>query len=342
MMSDNIFYAQWHITDRCNLRCIHCYQDDFTSKRELPIDNLVKIADNIVETLKKWDKKLLVTLTGGEPFLYNSIWELAGYLDSLRYVNEINFITNGTFTERNISMMRNLKKLKTVFVSFDGVNSLVNDNIRGEGVFEKVQENIKNLKAENISITAMFTLMKSNINDAYLLYDFVKELKIDGFIIERFVPIGTGEKIKKEVISGEEIKELYRDIFNKCGYEFELKDFAKYRALQVKFVYDEYNKEPTPEIQGAPCTAGSDGIGLLPNGAVLPCRRFYLPLGNLTEKSLESIWNNSEILKNIRDRKFLKGKCKECEIDNCSGCRAICYALTGDCFTEDPQCFYKV
>ena len=25
------FTLQWHITHRCNLRCTHCYQDDYTA-----------------------------------------------------------------------------------------------------------------------------------------------------------------------------------------------------------------------------------------------------------------------------------------------------------------------
>jgi len=45
-------------------------------------------------------------------------------------------------------------------------------------------------------------------------------------------------------------------------------------------------------------------------------------------------------LKEFKDglKNNLNGKCKNCEID-CVGCRALTYAVTGDLYEEDPQCF---
>ena len=53
----NEFYIQWHITDRCNLRCPHCYQEEYNSKSELSLIDLHKIADQITLALKKWKMK---------------------------------------------------------------------------------------------------------------------------------------------------------------------------------------------------------------------------------------------------------------------------------------------
>lgn len=35
------FYFQWHITEKCNLRCRHCYHDNYTSTNELNSDGLI-------------------------------------------------------------------------------------------------------------------------------------------------------------------------------------------------------------------------------------------------------------------------------------------------------------
>jgi MoaA/NifB/PqqE/SkfB family radical SAM enzyme len=70
------FYIQWHITDRCNLRCPHCYQEVYNSKSELSLSDLRKIADQITNALKKWKKKGRIALTGGEPFLKSEIFPL--------------------------------------------------------------------------------------------------------------------------------------------------------------------------------------------------------------------------------------------------------------------------
>ena len=46
------FYIQWHITNFCNLRCKHCYQDDFSKKSDLDGAGLKAISDNILTALK--------------------------------------------------------------------------------------------------------------------------------------------------------------------------------------------------------------------------------------------------------------------------------------------------
>ncbi len=63
------FGFQWHITDKCNLRCTHCYQEDYSGSNELGLDGLERIADEIIKTLSKWNKKGDIAITGGEPLL---------------------------------------------------------------------------------------------------------------------------------------------------------------------------------------------------------------------------------------------------------------------------------
>ncbi len=52
-----VFGFQWHITNKCKLRCAHCYQDDFSGSNEMDLDGLKLIADKITTTLTKWNKK---------------------------------------------------------------------------------------------------------------------------------------------------------------------------------------------------------------------------------------------------------------------------------------------
>jgi MoaA/NifB/PqqE/SkfB family radical SAM enzyme len=43
---------QWHITDRCDLRCSHCYQETY-SDPELNLSQLLSIVDQYDKFLKK-------------------------------------------------------------------------------------------------------------------------------------------------------------------------------------------------------------------------------------------------------------------------------------------------
>jgi radical SAM protein with 4Fe4S-binding SPASM domain len=95
------------------------------------------------------------------------------------------------------------------------------------------------------------------------------------------------------------------------------------------------------ELFGAPCIVGKDGIALMPDGTVYPCRRFPLKIGNLREEKLEDILATSDVTKKLNNKNYLKGKCKTCIIDSCFGCRALAYSVTGDFLAEDPLCLIK-
>jgi radical SAM protein with 4Fe4S-binding SPASM domain len=329
------FHIQWHITDKCNLRCIHCYQDVFTSKNELNWHGLLVVINNIIQTIKKWDACISITLTGGEPLLKHELWRLLEYLAKINEVYELNIITNGMVIELYIEHIIS-SPIANIFVSLDGVSAEINDSIRGKGSFQKVVNNIRLLKSYGNTIIIMFTLLRRNIEDAVKLLQFCRQLGVDGYIIERFVPLGYGRQILSEVVSGEFLNRLYQEIFNQCNVEYNPEEAVKYRALQVRF-----DNNNNIELYGAECIVGRHGIAVLPDGTVLPCRRFYLPIGNLQVQTLDEIWQSSDVLNNLRDKNNLYGKCRTCRISNCYGCRAMVYALTGDYMAEDLHCILK-
>ena len=67
---------QWHITHRCNLRCRHCYQEDFRS--EMGREELLDVLDKYERFLKERSLAGHINLTGGEPLASPYFPELAG------------------------------------------------------------------------------------------------------------------------------------------------------------------------------------------------------------------------------------------------------------------------
>ncbi len=331
---NDMFYIQWHILDRCNLRCIHCYQEQFTSENELSWEKLKAICDNLISTMCLWNKKLSLALTGGEPFLKQELWQIIEYLSRSEYIDTLKIITNGIFVDRHISNITKYPKLKEILVSIDGITQENNDSIRGLGVFNTVVENIRLLKSHNIPVTIMFTLLNRNLEDAYQLFDFTNTLSVDGYIIERFIPLGQGKKLINEAVPGEELDGLYQYIFNQCQEIYLPYEMIKYRALHIKF-------DEEVELYGGECIVGKDGLAILPQGDVLPCRRFNLPIGNLLDAPLSEIWTNSRLLNDLRSKENLKGKCGICKTADCYGCRAMTFALTCDYLAQDPHCWLR-
>ena len=329
------FYIQWHITNLCNLRCKHCYQENFSKDNDLEWAGLKKISDNILATLQEWGKKACIHLTGGEPLLKPELFPLLNYLDRSPLVEELGIITNGlSFDQEWVERLSSFSKLKKIKISLDGADAETNDSIRQKRTFEKVIKNLSLFKREDLfEIILMFTVMKRNLKSVPLFFQFSKDLNVNGFIIERFIPWGRGRERMEEVLNGKDWEELIKTLSDLFAIEEE-NTLLPYQAFQVCFDGEE------PELLGAPCVIGKDGLCVMPDGNVFPCRRFPISIGNLLSDSLRQIWEESEILEKLRRKENLKGKCGECDIKDCRGCRSLALALTGDYLGEDPHCWY--
>lgn len=344
---DNNFYFQWHITNKCNLRCSHCYQEDYTDSLDMSIQELNDIADKLFYTLSKWGKKGDISITGGEPFIRKDLFLFLEYLDSSEEVSNLDILSNGTLiTDEIAERLKNFAKLKWIQVSLDGASPETHDRIRGFGAFEKAIRGLKILTSHGIGVNIMLTLQRGNKEDVPSLIDLAIKEGVRGLTIERLVPMGSAKDMKESILSPEEIRDTFQYISDRADLEYEKGTqlrILKYRPLWINVdpcrAKAGINTNPHKEL-GAACSIGLDGLCILPDATVLPCRRLPIPIGNLKTDSLIKIWHASDLLWEIADKRNLKGKCNSCEfIPRCSGCRAMAYACTGDYLAEDPQCW---
>ncbi|MEY8430519.1 radical SAM protein [Lachnospiraceae bacterium 48-42] len=171
------------ITSKCNLRCTHCYnQERYWEKSENYKELNSKNVAKIVHRLKEMNFTRL-HLLGGEPLLSSNLFDfiLNGQKEDL----DVSIVTNGTLL--NSDMMKKLcnSGVWSLSVSLDGTTALVNDRIRGEGVFNKVVDNIKksveikNSLQPDMRLGISFTLTKQNLDTSKNLFDFVNDLNLD-------------------------------------------------------------------------------------------------------------------------------------------------------------------
>ena len=328
------FYIQWHITNLCNLRCRHCYQEDFSKKNDLDWAGLKKISNNILTTLNEWNRTASIHLTGGEPLLRPELVFLLDELDRKSTVEELGVITNGLLLDQErIERLSLFSKLKKIKVSLDGADAKTHDSFRQKGTFERVIKNLSLLKRESrFEIVLMFTVMKSNFRNLPALIRLCQDLSVDGLVLERFIPLGRGSEIPDQTLGRDQWKELVETLLEFFSMKTHEHEVLPYQAFQVVFTGDE------TELLGAPCIIGRDGLCVMPEGTVFPCRRFPIPIGNLLNNSLKQIWEKSEILEKLRIKENLKGRCGRCELEDCRGCRSLAFTLTGDYLGEDPHC----
>ncbi|HPZ09770.1 MAG TPA: hypothetical protein PL110_16850 [Candidatus Eremiobacteraeota bacterium] len=59
---------------------------------------------------------------------------------------------------------------------------------------------------------------------------------------------------------------------------------------------------------------------------------------NRTLEKLKKIFSNICDFLKEENKKYLKGNCYKCRIEDCSGCRARSFAISGDYLEEDSLC----
>jgi len=331
---ENEFYFQWHITEKCNLRCKHCYHAAYTSANELSLSELILIGDKIDSTLKKWDIDGTLSITGGEPFMVmDKLFPLLQHINSLETITHLDLLTNGSLLDEGILLdLKGFKKLRRVQVSLEAGNRELNDQIRGNGSFEKTLSAIRLLKKNGFQVAVMMTISNINKNEVEPLVDMLKQEGVDTFSAERFIPEGVGSNLKDEFLAPEEVKDIFHGIYSLAMKEDKIR-ILLYRPL---FALLDGN-DPTV---GALCSAGNNALTIMHDGTIYPCRRLPIPIGNALTDSLYKVWYTSEVLWNLRNPGNIKGKCSGCDfIPTCRGCRAMAYAITGDYLAEDPQCW---
>lgn len=321
---------QWHVTNLCNLRCRHCYQETF---RDEESQRLFTVAERLLFDLEDLGRCSVLNVTGGEPLLLGEdLFRLLELLTGHPRVLEVMLITNALgMSQDTVAELASFPKLTTVKVSLEGMER-VNDAIRGKGVFKKVLKSLECLMGSPLRVVLMMTLHRGNLSDVPAFFTFFREFGVDGVIFERFVPEGLGRSMAQEVLGKEEWRRFLVMLCELCEMDIPLERLLPYKAFWVEFA-------DGVSLLGAPCSLG-ESFCLMPDGTLFPCRRLPIPLGNICKERLRDLLAHP-LLGKLKNRKSLEGKCGTCAVEGCLGCRAMAYGVFGNPFGEDPQCFLQ-
>ena len=331
---------QWHVTERCNLRCAHCYQESYAGG-ELGFRELLLIVDQFKKLVNAWknrpgqrQRRGHITVTGGEPFVRQDFWDLLEVFAANRAYFSFAVLTNGHFIDEAVAgRLRNLDP-SFVQVSIEGTRA-THDRIRGRGSFERTVTAIRQLVRERIPTLIAFTAHRGNFREFPEVARLGRCLKVTRVWADRLIPFGTGEQLREHMLTPEETRELF-EIMHQVRTERGRgwggrTEIAMHRALQFLVA------EGTPYH----CTAGETLITVLPNGDVTPCRRLPLRVGNLLATPLQELYDQSELLRALRDQNRFSEGCQGCcYVRLCrGGLKCLAYAVSGDPFKGDPGCW---
>ncbi len=342
------FYFQWHLTESCNLRCKHCYQNSDGYQDTISLDDFNLVLSRISTALMKWRLPGRVAVTGGEPFLIRNLYDLLRRLDDEPWLDFFDILSNGILIDDwTAKSCRAFTHLRRIQISLDGATEEVHDAIRGNGTFRKALSALNSLRNAGVTTSIMFTLFRSNRHQVRDILELARDYGCDSISIERLVPIGRGEHLSTEILNASELMNTYLDIWqaskilHASGSNLKVLKFRPlWAALDPNHTKAQSHLPATLQL-GASCSIGLDAMTIMPDLSVLPCRRLPIPIGNLRTDTIFKIWYGSELLWKIRNKYNLKGRCHGCDlVALCGGCRAVAFSRTQDVMDEDPQCFY--
>ncbi len=160
------FILQWHLTDKCNLKCKHCYQNLEYIGTETNFDRKKKIISDFAKFCKKIKKVPKIAFTGGEPFILgDEFFNLLDYCNQKFPEIRKNILSNGTLIDETIVTKLKKSKIDNIQISLDGAKEDTCDFIRGKGVYNKVLKAIELLNSASIKIAVMFVFHKNNYQE---------------------------------------------------------------------------------------------------------------------------------------------------------------------------------
>lgn len=295
-------HATIEVTDKCNLKCKHCYLEASPDNGNvLSLESFKKIVNELEKNMV-----INVEFTGGELFVNPDIYEILKL--AYQKFTIIGILTNGTILREDILQLLAVNKDRTVVnVSIDSVNSEVHDKFRGmTGAFHKTCKNIQRMTENGITVRVASSIFKENMWEIDKLAQLALDLGAKMFSFNFVEEFGRGN-----------------DIYKAAYQDLKVKEYLEYLQNDVL----EKFKGIIPIQQGEGilgtrnCGAGVNSIVIDPAGKIRGCvlAPAWCDMGNLLEENFQTI-----MTKDIYKR--LAGILPPCQDNGCSSdCRYLSY-----------------
>lgn len=254
-------------TSKCNLRCIGCWAGEYPKTDVIGFERLDRLLEEARELGIYW-----VVMSGGEPFLYPHLFDLAEKHRDTCFM----LYTNGTLIDEKMADKIFKVANMTPAISLEGWEETT-DRRRGKGVFARVMRAMDLLKERGIPFGFSLTITRENC------YEVMSEEFID-FLINKgclygwtfhYVPVGRDPNFDL-MITPEQRSWLARQV-------------PKLRSTKPIQFADFWNDG---ELAGGCIAGGRRYFHITARGDVEPCAFVHFACDNIKEKSLIEVLKN--------------------------------------------------
>jgi radical SAM protein with 4Fe4S-binding SPASM domain len=315
------------LNNACNLRCTHCFEWNEEGyhhglDREHRLDEIpISIIKDVLAATRSTQSPLY--LWGGEPLAYRNLGELCSLLkEDSRWTT---ICTNGTLLNRHVETLLPISQNLALLVSLEGLGR-DNDAIRGEGVFEKVLTQVKDLislKARGLyhgTVSIGLTINDHVVGKLAEFVQFFESLEVDAvyLVFPWFIPgnvAASMDRFAETVLLGNQngLSVLGNASWHSFTYHLNeelielLKEdmrliCARAWRTRVRFHPALEPSEVDGFVRGSPvaaegkcrCTSIARRLDVLPNGDVVSCKFFpETKMGNLRNQTVLEVWKGS-------------------------------------------------
>ncbi len=187
-------YLELQITNKCNLKCKHCYINPYSSHRgvkgrmrRFSEENLCELSiKQIQNVLKEFEQMqgLRVLITGGEPLLHSKFEEINGLLPDL-FIRKVLF-TNGVLLSKRQIKYLNIDEIQ---ISIDGHED-AHDSLRGKGTFRSAMKAVHLALDYGYDVSIATMVHQKNLGDFDEMDSLFKNMGIKEWTVD--VPCVTG------------------------------------------------------------------------------------------------------------------------------------------------------
>lgn len=341
----------WNMTNRCNLKCRHCYldADEDAVHNELTTDE----AKGFIEDLAAM-KVPVFLFSGGEPLVREDIYELAAYANKLGLRPVLS--SNGTLITPEVAKKLKEAGFQYVGVSMDGA-AAIHDDFRGQrGSFVQTVQGIKNAQAAGLKTGIRFTVNKLNFRDLPAVLELAASEGVPRFCMYHLVYAGRGKDMIDLDVTPEQSREIIQILiekvldFKRRGVEMEILTTDNHAdGIYILHYLAKNHPERVDEVKEllrmhGGCSAGQKMANVNHVGNVHACQFWsHRPLGNIREQKFSEIWTSQKdaFLCDLRNKTVhLEGKCGKCvHREYCGGCRIRAEVVHDNLWAEDPACY---
>jgi radical SAM protein with 4Fe4S-binding SPASM domain len=196
-----------YITDKCQLRCGHCYMGE-----RLDMAAVMPKPD-VLRNLDLWRRMggSKLSILGGEPTLHPDFLEIVKAAKSIGYEKVI-LNTNGLPHAKRTLRSLTAEDFSYIQVSLDGASSATHDLIRGRGTFEAAWSTTQELCERRFDTRVICTVNRVNMGDCLDLLPLADEAGVSLVKFHVFSGIGIGRANDQWLVSPREWIDFYEKL----------------------------------------------------------------------------------------------------------------------------------